>query len=121
LRVTVNSRNYDVYPLPPYLVPISTAISELTKKEVKTTEEAKKNSEEIKRLLEILMKECVEPQPDPKDIVELYRYAVNLVSKAFDDVDKIFFPSSGQPQGSAAQHISEPGQAPKRDPEAKAQ
>lgn len=92
MKVVVNSRNYDVYPIPPYLVPISSAISQLTKKDVENSEEAEKNSKEIRRLLNVIMTECVEPTPQSRDIVELYRYTVDLVTKAFDDVDAIFFP-----------------------------
>jgi len=42
------------------------------------------------------MKECVEPTPQSRDIVELYRYTVDLVTKVFDDVDAIFFPPTSR-------------------------
>ena len=98
LKFTVNNREYEVTPLPPYLVPITSAIRLLSDADVKSVEEAKKNSEEIKILLSQIMAECVTPKPDPRDIVELYLACVDLIAIRHKEVDRLFFPSPAPPQ-----------------------
>jgi len=94
LKVTVNSRNYEVAPLPPYAAPFASMIAKLGSEEVATIDDARKRSAEIKELLQEIMKECVSPEPNPQDVTELYRYISGLTAKSLSEVDKIFFPNT---------------------------
>jgi len=81
-------------------------------------EEAEKLGQEIKKCVEKLVNECVNPEPEKEDMLRVYNALIDVTNKAIKDAQ--FFRDiqrSGTAKSSAVS--SGPTQTAKRDPEAK--
>ena len=97
-KIKVNEREYEVTPMPPFLMPAMTFFDNTAMKNSSNMDEVAKNMEDVKQVMEKVFAQCVKPPTVvPEDALEVFRSVVNYTGQVIDRVNKQFFPEKQPP------------------------
>lgn len=85
MKKKIEDVEYEIIPIPPYLSPYSTRISELLKKTPQSVEDASEISGEIKEAMDKLFAETVTPKPERKHRTQVFNTINKLTMEVIED------------------------------------
>jgi len=85
MKLKIDAVEYTITPIPPYLSPYSTRISELLTRKPRTNQEADEISGEITFAMKKLLSGTVTPTAPPEHELQLFKAVIQLTNTILED------------------------------------
>jgi len=117
MKLKIDAVEYKVTPIPPYLSPYSTRISELLTRKPQTNQEADEISNEIIFAMKKLLSGTVTPAPLPEHELRLFKAVIQLTNTILEDAGLFRQPKKSNIEKSRAVSATTPS-APQQNSKA---